>query len=131
MSQVKFIFKVLANSTETLGIAVLKSRGFFPHAYWYWIGIGALIGFMLLFNICFTLALTYLNRGYHNPCFNLIYTYISRRSICVNVVHMIAAFGKVQAIKTEESQRTEHSDTTQTEIGDNIIHYVCLSHVML
>uniref|UniRef100_A0A2N9HXZ1 ABC transporter domain-containing protein n=1 Tax=Fagus sylvatica TaxID=28930 RepID=A0A2N9HXZ1_FAGSY len=75
--------KVLANSTETLGVAVLKSRGYFPHAYWYWIGIGALIGFVLLLNICFILALTYLN-----------------------------PFGKPQAIKTEESQSTEHSDKT-------------------
>ena len=30
----------------------------------YWIGVGALIGFVLLFNAAFTLALTYLNRGY-------------------------------------------------------------------
>ncbi|XP_065617096.1 pleiotropic drug resistance protein 1-like [Quercus suber] len=52
---------VLPNSTEPLGIEVLKSRGFFPHAYWYWIGVGALIGFVLLFNAAFTLALTYLN----------------------------------------------------------------------
>ncbi|KAL0010567.1 hypothetical protein SO802_005675 [Lithocarpus litseifolius] len=52
---------VLPNSMEPLGIEVLKSRGFFPHAYWYWIGVGALIGFVLLFNTAFTLALTYLN----------------------------------------------------------------------
>ncbi|EXC25843.1 Pleiotropic drug resistance protein 1 [Morus notabilis] len=52
---------VAPNSTEPLGVAVMKSRGFFPHAYWYWIGVGALIGFILLFNICFTIALTYLN----------------------------------------------------------------------
>jgi hypothetical protein len=87
MSQVKFIFKVLANSTETLGVAVLKSRGFFPHAYWYWIGIGALIGFVLLLNICFILALTYLNRGYHNLFYSL--TSKSRRSLCVNFLQII------------------------------------------
>ncbi|KAG5141732.1 hypothetical protein JHK82_017427 [Glycine max] len=49
------------NSNKTLGIQILESRGFFTHAYWYWIGIGALIGFMILFNIIYTLALTYLN----------------------------------------------------------------------
>uniref|UniRef100_A0A165A223 ABC transporter domain-containing protein n=1 Tax=Daucus carota subsp. sativus TaxID=79200 RepID=A0A165A223_DAUCS len=52
---------VLANTTEPLGIIILKSRGFFPYAYWYWIGVGALLGFILLFNLCFTLALTFLN----------------------------------------------------------------------
>ena len=59
-----YLLKVLPNSTEPLGIEVLKSRGFFPHAYWYWIGVGALIGFILLFNSAFTLALTYINREY-------------------------------------------------------------------
>ncbi|CAK7336320.1 unnamed protein product [Dovyalis caffra] len=33
---------VLPNSAESLGIEVLKSRGFFTNAYWYWIGVGAL-----------------------------------------------------------------------------------------
>ncbi|KAK4837165.1 hypothetical protein QYF36_003319 [Acer negundo] len=31
--------KILPNSTETLGVAVLKSRGFFTEAYWYWLGV--------------------------------------------------------------------------------------------
>ncbi|XP_059640406.1 pleiotropic drug resistance protein 1-like isoform X2 [Cornus florida] len=49
------------NATEPLGVTVLKSRGFFPDAYWYWLGVGALFGFMLLFNFFFSLALAYLN----------------------------------------------------------------------
>ncbi|KAJ6434978.1 hypothetical protein OIU84_000261 [Salix udensis] len=49
------------NSTESLGVTVLKSRGIFPEAQWYWIGVGALIGYTLLFNFLFTLALKYLN----------------------------------------------------------------------
>ena len=52
------------DSTESLGVAVLKSRGFFTEAYWYWIGAGALLGFILVFNFCYTVALTYLNGGY-------------------------------------------------------------------
>ncbi|KAJ8497976.1 hypothetical protein OPV22_008528 [Ensete ventricosum] len=50
----------LPNSNETLGVQVLKSRGVFPEAKWYWIGFGALIGYILLFNALFTVALTYL-----------------------------------------------------------------------
>ncbi|XP_024930413.3 pleiotropic drug resistance protein 1 isoform X2 [Ziziphus jujuba] len=49
------------NSTEPLGVLVLKSRGIFPEAYWFWIGIGALIGYTFLFNFLFTLALQYLD----------------------------------------------------------------------
>ncbi|KAJ1284251.1 hypothetical protein BS78_03G190900 [Paspalum vaginatum] len=47
-------------SNETLGVQVLQSRGVFTDAKWYWIGFGALIGFTILFNALFTLALTYL-----------------------------------------------------------------------
>ncbi|XP_052206530.1 pleiotropic drug resistance protein 1-like isoform X2 [Diospyros lotus] len=53
--------KVLPGSTETLGVSVLKSRGIFTEARWYWIGVGALIGYIFLFNGLFILALTYLN----------------------------------------------------------------------
>uniref|UniRef100_A0A0E0JL12 ABC transporter domain-containing protein n=1 Tax=Oryza punctata TaxID=4537 RepID=A0A0E0JL12_ORYPU len=52
-------------SNETLGVQVLKSRGVFPEAKWYWIGFGAMLGFTILFNALFTLALTYL-RPYGN-----------------------------------------------------------------
>ncbi|XP_065866305.1 pleiotropic drug resistance protein 1-like [Euphorbia lathyris] len=51
-----------STSTESLGVQFMKARGFFPHAYWYWIGVGALAGFMLLFNLLFTLALTFLDQ---------------------------------------------------------------------
>ncbi|KAI5057345.1 hypothetical protein GOP47_0027360 [Adiantum capillus-veneris] len=46
---------------QTIGAAILKARGFFTEDYWYWISIGALIGFAILYNVLFALALTYLN----------------------------------------------------------------------
>ncbi|KAK3033865.1 hypothetical protein RJ639_032770 [Escallonia herrerae] len=49
------------NFTEPLGVYVLKSRGLFTEAYWYWIGVGACIGYVFLFNFLFTLALAYLD----------------------------------------------------------------------
>ncbi|KAJ8640592.1 hypothetical protein MRB53_017286 [Persea americana] len=52
---------VLGNSTESLGIQVLKSRGVFTNSNWYWIGVGALLGYTFLFNGFFTIALAYLN----------------------------------------------------------------------
>ncbi|KAF7820256.1 pleiotropic drug resistance protein 2-like [Senna tora] len=45
----------------TVGKALLKARGFFTEEYWYWISVGALLGFSLLFNICFIAALTFLS----------------------------------------------------------------------
>ncbi|CAN8312262.1 unnamed protein product [Cochlearia groenlandica] len=53
--------QAVPNSSDTLGVTILKSRGFMPHAYWYWIGVGALLGFVVLFNLGFTAALTFLN----------------------------------------------------------------------
>ncbi|XP_038975538.1 ABC transporter G family member 44-like isoform X2 [Phoenix dactylifera] len=35
-------------------------RGIFTEAKWYWIGTGALAGYTILFNILFTVALTYI-----------------------------------------------------------------------
>ncbi|KAG2634550.1 hypothetical protein PVAP13_2NG180400 [Panicum virgatum] len=52
--------KILPGSTEPLGKLVLESRGLFPEAKWYWIGVGALIGYVLLFNILYTVCLTFL-----------------------------------------------------------------------
>ncbi|WCJ30204.1 ABC transporter G family member 39 [Euphorbia peplus] len=49
------------NSTESVGVSFMKSRGLFPEAYWYWIAIGVLTGYIFLFNLLFTLALKYLN----------------------------------------------------------------------
>ncbi|KAL2517559.1 ABC transporter G family member 40 [Abeliophyllum distichum] len=49
----------VVNGTQ-LGVSVMKARGFFPQAYWYWIGVGALFGFVCIFNILFVFALTYL-----------------------------------------------------------------------
>nr|AGT28053.1 pleiotropic drug resistance transporter 1 [Panax ginseng] len=53
--------KLTTNGTETIGVALLKSRGFFPYSYWYWIGTGALVGFILLLNLGYAVALDYLN----------------------------------------------------------------------
>ncbi|KAL9247865.1 hypothetical protein vseg_021248 [Gypsophila vaccaria] len=53
--------KKAENSTLSLGEMLLKARSFFPEDYWYWIGAGALLGYTILFNILFTLFLTYLN----------------------------------------------------------------------
>ncbi|KAK1568227.1 hypothetical protein Q3G72_021942 [Acer saccharum] len=51
--------KVLSSNT-TLGHQVLKNRGLNFSEYFYWVSIAALFGFWIIFNIGFTLALTYL-----------------------------------------------------------------------
>ncbi|KAL0896904.1 hypothetical protein Bca101_080865 [Brassica carinata] len=46
---------------KTVGEVLLKSRGFFTEPYWFWICIVALLGFSLLFNLFYIIALMYLN----------------------------------------------------------------------
>ncbi|GAU16050.1 hypothetical protein TSUD_339210 [Trifolium subterraneum] len=48
-------------NATTVGELLLKARGFYTQDYWFWICIGALFGFSLLFNSLFILAITYLN----------------------------------------------------------------------
>uniref|UniRef100_A0A5B7ABS0 Putative pleiotropic drug resistance protein 2-like n=1 Tax=Davidia involucrata TaxID=16924 RepID=A0A5B7ABS0_DAVIN len=45
----------------TVGKTLLKDRGLFQDEHWYWICIGALLAFSLLFNVLFVAALTFLN----------------------------------------------------------------------
>ncbi|KAH9321643.1 hypothetical protein KI387_016282, partial [Taxus chinensis] len=52
---------ISTTSNKTLGHAIIEARGLFAEANFYWIGVGALIGFCIIFNLLFTLALTYLN----------------------------------------------------------------------
>ena len=56
----------LANFHLNVGLQVLKFRAFFTEEKWYWIGVGALIGFTIFFNFCYTVALTFLGRECHH-----------------------------------------------------------------
>ncbi|XXG47538.1 hypothetical protein AAC387_Pa02g2169 [Persea americana] len=49
------------NESRPLGMLVLESRGIFTKSNWYWIGAGAMVGYIFLFNTLFSLALEYLN----------------------------------------------------------------------
>jgi len=52
------------NSTTRLGTSVLNIWDVFDDKNWYWIGVGGLLGFTVIFNGFFTLALTYLDRKF-------------------------------------------------------------------
>ncbi|KAL2653873.1 hypothetical protein R1flu_022001 [Riccia fluitans] len=52
---------ISSQSNTTLGIQFLEIYGFFTGEKWYWIGIGVILGYTVLFNILFAVALTYLN----------------------------------------------------------------------
>ncbi|KAK4792568.1 hypothetical protein SAY86_023003 [Trapa natans] len=51
--------KVSSSSNTTIGHQVLRELGLDYSAYFYWISLGALFGFWLIFNVAFTCALTF------------------------------------------------------------------------
>lgn len=50
----------VGSGNQTVGVAALSSRGQYTHGYWYWIGLGALFGLAIIYNIGFTIALGYM-----------------------------------------------------------------------
>ncbi|KAM0873038.1 hypothetical protein ACQ4PT_038324 [Festuca glaucescens] len=53
--------KIVSGGNQTIGVTVLKDRGIFTEAKWYWIGLGAMVGYTLLFNLLYTVALSALS----------------------------------------------------------------------
>ncbi|XP_010914975.2 ABC transporter G family member 39 [Elaeis guineensis] len=79
--------KIVDTSNVTLGVQVLKSRGIFVDTNWYWIGVGALLGYVFLFNILFVLFLDWLD-----------------------------PLGKGQTVISEEELREKHANRTGESI---------------
>ncbi|KAJ3692072.1 hypothetical protein LUZ60_012422 [Juncus effusus] len=46
---------------QPLGDVILKNASIFTDTNWFWIGVAALLGFSIFFNVLFTLSLTYLS----------------------------------------------------------------------
>ena len=69
--------QVISGNT-TAGMQTLESRGLNFDSSFYWISIGALIGFTILFNAVFILALTFLKREFFFPLLTLPLRMISR-----------------------------------------------------
>ncbi|XP_024979259.1 pleiotropic drug resistance protein 1-like isoform X1 [Cynara cardunculus var. scolymus] len=97
----------------TLGKAIVKSRGLFAESYWYWIAIAALLGYMVVFNLCFMMSLQFLNREFLNLfktlnegyCYKLCYP-------CVTFGMNSTAFGKSQGNTSNEDH-----DAAATELS--------------
>ncbi|KAJ0700765.1 putative ABC-type xenobiotic transporter [Helianthus annuus] len=78
----------------TLGKTIITSRGFFAEAYWYWIAVVASVGYVFLFNICFTLCLEYLDPfGMSRP------TVSSQNESDESVVELTSTVGSNQSKK--------------------------------
>lgn len=77
------LLQVLNGSSKALGVEVLESRGMFTEAKWYWIGFAALLGYVVLFNAFFTMALDFLKREWSYYCLGIKFSY-RHKSKCKN-----------------------------------------------
>ncbi|XP_028779237.1 pleiotropic drug resistance protein 1-like isoform X1 [Neltuma alba] len=106
------------NSTEPLGVQVLKSRGLFPQAYWYWIGVGASIGYMFLFNFLFALALHYLD-PFEKPQAVISKEDLTEKNASRNgQVIELSSTQQRSSEKGNESRRSMSSRTLSARVGN-------------
>ncbi|GER52403.1 pleiotropic drug resistance transporter 5 [Striga asiatica] len=66
MFATRWMNKLASDNRTRLGVAILNNFNIFPQRNWYWIGVGALVGFTLLFNVLFTFALISWKATSHN-----------------------------------------------------------------
>lgn len=71
-NSIYFPFWQSSDNSTSLGFAVLKNLDIPTSESSYWIGAGALLGFALLFNILFTVALMYLEGKFQWTLFNSV-----------------------------------------------------------
>ncbi|KAA3458581.1 ABC transporter G family member 31-like [Gossypium australe] len=57
----KDMHQISATGNNTVGYNVLHQHGLPSAKYWYWLGVGVLVGYAVIFNITVTLALAYLH----------------------------------------------------------------------
>lgn len=103
---------------QTLGERFLRSRGIFVDKNWYWIGVGALIGYMVLFNFLFILFLEWLDREFsgqrnlsQNVDFSLFEAMSLKRLLAAN-----SALGKGQTTVSEEALQEKEANRTGANV---------------
>uniref|UniRef100_K4A4V3 ABC transporter domain-containing protein n=1 Tax=Setaria italica TaxID=4555 RepID=K4A4V3_SETIT len=71
----------------TVGKAILKSKGLFTGEWGFWLSIGALIGFIILFNALYLWALTYLSRVTERAAESRVTLPFQPLSLCFNHIN--------------------------------------------
>lgn len=53
--------RIVNGTTQTFGESILADRGMIAHNYYYWVSVAALVATILIFNILYTVTLSYLS----------------------------------------------------------------------
>ncbi|KAF7135728.1 hypothetical protein RHSIM_Rhsim08G0227200 [Rhododendron simsii] len=114
----RWMNKLASDNVTSLGIAVLKNFDVFPERNWFWIGAAALLGFIVLFNMLFTLALMYLNRKFYfygqEMDLGFSFYWVTHGAYAFLLCNEIA-LGKPQAIISKEAAKEMEADQEETK----------------
>lgn len=117
-----------------LGDAVLKSRNLFTENYWYWIGVGAMVGYIVLFNLMFTFFISYLRRKLLIWEYSLVQhcklqyflIYLSSYADHIMLLFNLSALGRRQAVisNTEflEMERKRKGEAVVIQLKEFLQH---------
>lgn len=113
-----------SDNSTSLGTRVLNMWDVFDDENWYWIGIGGLLGFTILFNGLFTLALAYLDRKFLFVFEHVVVSLSSKKYINMSFImhHDIkTALGKPQAVipKEEDEEKEQANKPITSGNGSN------------
>lgn len=111
--------KVLPGMKETLGITVLKSRGIFTEAYWYWIGVGAMVAYMFLFNFLYVLALSYLSPLEKTQAILSKESLEERNESNIDEHSSLSSKGEMNGLKRSKSSKSPPSRTRSQKAGQS------------
>ncbi|KAJ0884371.1 putative monosaccharide-transporting ATPase [Helianthus annuus] len=97
----------------TLGKFLVTSRGMFAESYWYWIAVGALLGYTLIYNVLYVVALRFLSSEFLNLFNYVLSEYCCRSFVTFDMIYI--AFEKVQSNTTGQEDSGELSSTANAE----------------
>ena len=113
----------MLSTNTTIGQEALKSRGLNFEGHFYWISIGALFGFAVLFNIGFILALSFLKCKFHFIfiVFNLpsYIIHVDSRSFYKSSAPGSSSGAIISQEKLSQLQRTKNSHDGEHEREDS------------
>lgn len=125
-SELVLLLQNVPGSTDKLGVVVLKSRAIFSDAHWYWIGVGAVLGYVVFFNLMATLALTYLKRMCYLSDLSCNYFHLSSSKILLKSSILYAAFGKSGAVLPDETVAQRKTKIRNIDINSSTGGTSCL-----
>ena len=109
----------------TVGKAILKSKGLFTGEWGFWVSIGALIGFIILFNILYLWALTFLSRKHYYFSCCIYFWQFGERGWDFTLICLFIPASSWSNTQISEGEDNEHEMVVKGRHKDEISQAVC------